>query len=173
MRRQAILIMVILAGLAGCSGTADPVPAALSTADPQLVSHLGWAGIQFGDSRADLARDHGLIQRPGDCAARLPESPALSLVLDGDRLVLLWADPPLHTPAGLMVGSPVEAVRDAHPEAEDLPAPAAPFQFPGLIVPAGDAHAYLFLHDQRVVQKLVIGYEHHARRLYHGQFGVC
>lgn len=117
------------------------------------------------------------MQDPGDCAPRLPEHPALSPVFEGDRLVLLWVDPPLRTPAGLMVGSPVAAVRAAHPEAEELPAPAVPYQFPGLIVPVagpgGAGHAYLFLHDQQTVQKLIIGYEQHARRLYHERFGVC
>ncbi|MPZ26811.1 MAG: hypothetical protein GEV12_10235 [Micromonosporaceae bacterium] len=162
-----------LTGLAGCTGTVDPAPEAASPShDPHLVSQVGLAEIRFGDTREVLERDHGLIQEPGDCAPRLPDQPAVSPVFEGDRLVLLWVDPPLHTPAGLAVGSPVAAVRAAHPDAEDLPAPADPFQFHGLIVTVDD-RAYLFLHDQELVQKLIIGFDRHARLVHHEQFGVC
>lgn len=186
MSRLLIMVPVLLlAGLSGCTGTADLPAAQPAGDDPRVVSHLGLAGtgIQLGATREVLAREHGLVQDPGDCAPRLPEHPALSPVFEGDRLVLLWVDPPLRTPTGLMVGSPVAAVRAAHPEAADLPAPTVPYQFPGLIVPvagaagpagpADAAHAYLFLHDQQTVQKLIVGYEQHARRLYHERFGVC
>lgn len=172
MRLPMIVPTLLLAGLAGCTGTASPVPHAQPTGDPRVVSHQGLAEIRFGDTREALEREHGLVQRPGDCAPRLPEQPALSPVFDGDRLVLLWVDPPLHTPAGLAVGSPVEAVRAAHPDAEDLPTPADPFQFQALIVTVDD-RAYLFLHDREQVQKLIIGYEHHARLVHQEQFGVC
>lgn len=173
MRLSMIALTLLLAGLAGCTGTVDPAgPAAAPTQDPQVVSLQGLAEIRFGDTREVLERDYGLVQGPGDCAPRLPGQPSVSPVFDGGRLVLLWVDPPLHTPAGLAVGSPVEAVRAAHPEAEDLPAPADPFQFHGLIVTVDD-RAYLFLHDRDLVQKLIIGFDRHARLVHQEQFGVC
>ncbi|MGH3682231.1 MAG: hypothetical protein ACRDT2_18500 [Natronosporangium sp.] len=167
-----IVPTLLLAGLAGCTGTASPVPHAQPTGGPQVVTQHGLAEIRFGDTRAALERDHGLVQEPGDCTPRLPEQPALSPVFDGDRLVLLWVDPPLHTPAGLAVGSPVETVRAAHASAEDLPAPVDPFQFHALIVTVDD-RAYLFLHDRAQVQKLIVGFDRYARLVHQERFGVC
>jgi hypothetical protein len=167
------MLVAIIAGLAGCTGTTDPVPGAQSTGDPRVVSHQGWDGIQFGDPRADLERDHGLAQQPGDCAARLPGSPEASPVFDErNRLVLVWVDPPLHTPAGLTVGSPVGAVREAHPDAEPLTPPAGTFQFSGLLATVDD-RGYLFLHDGRQVQRLVVGYAEAARQVVEENYGTC
>lgn len=176
MRRVVTMVLAtLLAGLAGCAGAVERPPAAAD--DPRVVSHLGRLGIQFGDSRAELERDHGLVQASSDCAPRLPEHPAVSPVFDGDRLVLLWVDPPLRTPAGLMVGSPVEQVYEAHPDVIELPDPDRPFAYHGLLAPVPDPadgdRAYLFLHDRSVVQKVIVGYEQAARRLYAEQFGVC
>lgn len=164
--------VMFAAGLVGCTGTRDPVPTATAAGDRQVVSHEGLAGIRFGATRADLARDHGLIDAPDDCAPQLPSYPGASPVFDGDRLVLLWADPPLRTPEGIAVGSPVGAVNDAHPDAEPLTAPPESFRFDGLLVTSGD-RALLFLHDGTTVQKLIVGYDEHARRLFHEGFGTC
>lgn len=176
MGRAIVVIMAVamagIAGLAGCTGVADPAQTGRSPADPQAVSHLGLAGIRFGDSRADLARDHGLVQDADDCGPRLPAYPQLSPVFDGDRLVLLWVDPPLRTDTGVAVGDPVRQARDTHPEAEQLTAPAESFRFDGLIVTLDD-RAYLFLHDHEQVQKVIVGFDEHARRLFHDGFGTC
>jgi hypothetical protein len=181
MRLSAIPVALTLAGLVGsaglvgCGDTANPAPAA--TEDPRVVSHLGRLEIQFGDTRAELQHDQGMVQRAGDCAPRLPGNPALSPVFDRDRLVLLWVDPPLRTPSGVMVGTPVDQVLEAYPEIEELPEPSRPFQFRGLLAevdtPGADDRAYLFLHDQNAVQKVIVGYEQDARRLFHEQFGTC
>src|SRR5690606_18263235 len=104
--------------MAGCTGAAPPTtPESDQTARP-VVDHQGYGAIRFGDTRADLERDHGLTQRPGDCAPRLPGHPEISPVLDPDaRLALVWVNPPLQTPVGLGVGPPVAAVRRAPPAA--------------------------------------------------------
>jgi hypothetical protein len=163
--------VIVAAGLAGCTGTADPAPAA-ATESPEVVSYQGLAGIRFGDSRTELAGEHGMVQASGDCAPQLPSYAGASPVFDDDRLVLLWADPPLHTPEGGAVGSPVATVNATYPEAEPLTAPLGSFQFDGLLVTSGD-RAYLFLHDGTTVQKLIVGYEEHARLLFNEGFGTC
>jgi hypothetical protein len=177
MGRAVVVIMTVVlaatAGLAACTGVADHAPAARQSDDPQAVSHLGLAGIRFGDRRADLERDHGLVQGTHDCAPRLPAYPQVSPVFEGDRLVLLWVDPPLGTATGVTVGDPVAHARDTHPEAEELTAPAGSFRFDGLIATVDEDRAYLFLHDHDLVQKVVVGFEEHARRLFHDGFGTC
>jgi len=176
MRRVVVMVLAaVLVGLAGCTGAVERLPAARD--DPRVVSHLGRLGIQFGDTRAELEREYGLVQVASDCAPRLPGHPAVSPVFDGDRLVLLWVDPPLRTPAGLMAGSPVDQVYEAHPGVTELPEPDRPFAYHGLLAtvpdPAAGDRAYLFLHDGSVVQKVIVGYEQAARQLYTEQFGVC
>lgn len=180
MSRAVVVVMVMVAavGLAGCGDRADPAgPApessAEATGDPGVVSDLGLAGIRFGDTRADLARDHDLQEPgPGECAPTLPEHPQASPVFHAGRLVLLWVDPPLHTPAGIMVGSPVPAARAAYPGAEELAAPPESYRFDGLLAPVGD-RAYLFLHDGERVQKVIVGYQEYARALFEEGFGTC
>jgi hypothetical protein len=163
--------VTLAAGLAGCTGTADPAPAA-ATESPEVVSYQGLGGIRFGDSRTDLASEHGMVQASGDCAPRLPSYAGASPVFDGDRLVLLWADPPLHTPESIAVGAPVATVDATYPGAEPLTAPPGSFHFDGLLVTSGD-RGYLFLHDGTTVQKLIAGYEEHARLLFDEGFGTC
>jgi hypothetical protein len=140
--------------------------------DPDVVTTQGLAQIQVGDARAGLARDRGLTQRAGDCAPRLPDHPAASPVFDNDRLVLLWADPPLHTPEGIAVGTPVTTLHEVHPEGEHLPAEPGTHRFDGVLVADG-AHAYLFLHDGTTVQKMIVGSAEHARLLFDEGFGTC
>jgi len=71
------------------------------------------------------------------------------------------------------VGDPVAQARATHPEAEELTAPAGSFRFDGLIATVGGDRAYLFLHDHDTVQKVVVGFAEHARRLFHDGFGTC
>jgi hypothetical protein len=176
MGRTVVVVMVVAmaaAGLAGCTGIAERAPAAGPSDDPQVVSQLGLAGVRFGDHRADLERDHGLVQDTYDCGPRLPAYAQVSPVFDGGRLVLLWVYPPLRTATGVTVGDPVAHARDTHPEAEELTAPAGSFRFDGLIATVDEDRAYLFLHDHDTVQKVVVGFEEHARRLFHDGFGTC
>jgi len=159
--------------MAGCTGAAPPTtPESDQTARP-VVDHQGYGAIRFGDTRADLERDHGLTQRPGDCAPRLPGHPEISPVLDpDDRLVLVWVNPPLQTPVGIGVGTPVDAVRRAHPDAEELAAPPGTQRFDGLLVTVAD-RAYLYLHDGTEVRKVIVGYADYARLLFDEGFGTC
>jgi hypothetical protein len=171
--RIALLVIVVLgaAGLVG-SGGASPVATAAEPADRETISHTGLATIDLGTSRTELVRDHGLDQDEGGCAPRLPAYPSASPVFEAGRLVLLWAHPPLHTPGGLAVDSPVDAVRAAHPDAEELIAEPGSHRFDALLVVVDD-RAYLFLHDQQRVRKLVVGYAGPAQRLFHDGFGAC
>lgn len=175
MRRVRRVIMIMIAagavGLTGFSGATSPATAA-EPADPEVVSHTGLATIGLGAAEADVARDHGLVQEASGCAPRLPAYPSASPVFQDGRLVLLWAHPPLRTPDGLAVGSPVDEVRAAHPGAEALAAAPGSHRFDALLATVDD-RAYLFLHDQQQVQKLVVGYEEPARRLFHEGFGTC
>lgn len=175
-RTHAVVIgaalLAMTAGLVGAAGSGQPVPAATQLNQP-VVTPDGLSGVEFGEDRAALTRDHGLRQGPGDCAPRLPEQPAVSPVLDRDRLVLLWADPPVQTSDGFSVGTPIAQVRAAYPQAEELTAPSGSYRFDGTLVRLDGDRAYLFLHDQQQVQKLIVGYEHHARLLFSDGFGTC
>lgn len=179
MKRIYVALVVIAAtiGLSGCTGAtpSEPARAAQSAPSPtqgEVVSYEGLADIRFGDARAELAHRHGMTQGPGDCAPRLPDRPDASPVFDDGELVLLWADPPLHTPEGVMVGDPVAEVHSAYPDAEALTAPSGTYQHDGLLATQQD-RAYLFLHDGEQVQKVVAGYAEHARLLFHEGFGTC
>lgn len=165
------MIAMAAVGLAGSGGT-TPAATRSAPSDRDIVDHTGLATIELGATRTELARDHGLAQAGGDCAPMLPEYPSASPVFKDGRLVLLWAHPPLRTPAGLAVRSPVADVRAAHPDAEALTAPPGSYRFDGLLAVVDD-RAYLFLHDQVRVQKLVVGYAEAARRLFHDGFGTC
>jgi hypothetical protein len=177
MRRAGYLIVAVMVatglvatGLAGCAVAAEPT--SQPATDPPVVTPAGLDKVAVGDLRGTLTRDHGLREGPGDCGPRLPAYPSVSPVFDGDRLVLLWADPPVQTAQGLSVGSPVAQVREVHPGAEELTAPADSYRFDGLLVTV-DGLGYLFLHDQQQVQKIIVGYEKYARLLFHEDFGTC
>jgi hypothetical protein len=162
---------VALAAVVACTGQAESAEPAEPTG-PAVVSDEGLGGIEFGQARADLEREYGLTEQPGDCAPRLPSYPGVSPVFEDGRLVLLWAEPPLETPHGIAVGTPVGVVRDTHPRAEELAAPAGSFRFDGLLAVTGD-RAYLYLHDGVTVRKLIVGYAEHCRRLFEDGFGTC
>jgi hypothetical protein len=96
---------------------------------------------------------------------------AASPVFDDDELVLIWAYPPLHTPENVMVGTPVLHVRAVYPAAVTLP--PSPGSFPALLVANGVGEAYLILHDDAIVQKLIVGRETAARELYASRLDTC
>jgi hypothetical protein len=179
MKRTITVILaagLVVLGLTGGATALTPSPAAESpaagVADPDVVTPQGLAQIQVGDTGTDLERDHGLTQRAGDCAPRLPDHPAASPVFDNDRLVLLWADPPLRTPEGITVGTPVTTLEEIHPDGEHLNAAPGTYRFDGVLVADG-THAYLFLHDGTTVQKLIVGSAAHAQLLFDEGFGTC
>jgi hypothetical protein len=174
MKRTFIAVMASAAvalALTGCATDVEIKPLA-GVADPDVVARDGTTEVRIGDTRADLEHEYGMTQGPGDCAPRLPEQPALSPVFRGDELVLLWADPPLRTPEGISVGSPVSTLDQTYPDGIELVAPAQEQRFDGLLVTGGD-HAYLFLHDQSTVQKVIVGSAEHATLLFHEGFGTC
>jgi hypothetical protein len=88
------------------------------------------------------------------------------------RLALVWADPPLRTPEGIAVGSPVADARRVYPAASNLAPPAGSYRFSGLLTTQRD-RAYLFLHDGRAVQKVIVGYATHARRVFVEGYTGC
>jgi hypothetical protein len=136
-----------------------------------VVNFSGVDDVHFGATSRELTRDHGLTRRPQDCAPILPKQSLVSPVLVDDKLVLLWVNPPLHTPEGITVGSPVSQVRAAYPQAQQLPAPALD-QYPALMVTSSD-RAYLFLYSDNAVRKLLVGYRKDAEQLYRSGGDTC
>ena len=144
----------------------------IGAASARTVRLDGLAGVEFGETEQELLRRGALHPRATACGQRLTGLTAASPVFADHRLVLLWADPPLHTPEGVAAGSPVQAVRTAYPDAARLVAPGNSYRFDGLLARRGD-RAYLFLHDGRAVRKMIAGYADYARQLFDEGFGLC
>jgi hypothetical protein len=187
MERRLSLIMVLLATslVAGCSATSDAPSRPIDTpsvadrpqADrgrygPDVVHLAGLRDIEFGESQRKLTREGTLLPQTAPCGARLAGVATAGPVFDEDRLVLLWADSPMQTPEGIMVGTAVEKVRQTYPQATRLTAPQGTYRFDGLLATEGD-RAYLFLHDGQTVRKTVVGYADYARKLFDEGFGTC
>ncbi|HLT10933.1 MAG TPA: hypothetical protein VK028_09010 [Micromonosporaceae bacterium] len=175
---------LLLGSLVGCTDEpqangAAPAPATPTAstegrvADPNLVTWSGIGDIEIGASQ-DSLEAAGLV-RPGNgsCGPTFPDLPYATPVFDDGRLVLVWAHAPLRTPERVMEGTPLAEARAAYPDAEELTRAPDDFQFPGLLVPGPDDRAYLLLHDGETVQKLIIGFEEHARLLFETGFGSC
>jgi len=172
--RAAALVLVALT--AACSGAGDAQPPSrpgTSTASaPDVVDYQGVRQMRFGETERELT-DRGLVVRDVPrCGPRMARPSGAGPVFVDGRLALVWADPPLRTPEGVAVGSPLAEVRRAYPAADDLPAPAGSYRFGGLIATEGD-RAYLFLHDGTAVRKLIVGYARHARTLFQQGFAGC
>lgn len=140
--------------------------------DAETVRLDGLRDIEFGDTEQELTRRGVLTPAAAPCGPRLAGLATASPVFADERLVLLWMDPPLHTPEGVTAGTPVRQVRHIYPDATALTAPAGSYRYDGLLVRAGD-RAYLFLHDGTSVRKIVAGYADYAQKLFHEGFGVC
>lgn len=137
-----------------------------------VVTYDGVRELRFGDTERDLT-DRGVVIRDApDCGPQVVASTGIGPVFIDGRLALVWADPPLHTPEGISVGDSLAATRAAYPGATELTAPRGSHRFDGLLAAHGD-RAYLFLHDGRTVQKLIAGYERHARALFRQGFAGC
>jgi hypothetical protein len=159
------------AGATPTSRTSDPVG---RISDPDLIDFTGLRDLRIGASQADLLAA-GIVTKV-ETACRAVEYPArrqVSPVFDGDELVLIWADPPLRTPENVTVGTPLDAARNAYPQAAELTPPAGSTTYPGLLVRGPEGAAYLLLHDGEKVQKLIVGTERHLRLLFDTGFGTC
>jgi hypothetical protein len=180
--RWALIALVacqLAAGLlvGGC-GVGQPRATATATAsgaatNNDVIDFTGVRGIHFGDSRAQMIQA-GLLNSPTNaCALALTATASAHPIFDQDKLVLIWAYPPLHTPEGIMVGSPLAAVTNDYPQAVTLTPAAGNPTFPAYLVANASGAAYLFLHDATTVQKLIVGYEDYVRLLYSSGFGSC
>ncbi|NUR49039.1 MAG: hypothetical protein HOV71_12970 [Hamadaea sp.] len=137
-----------------------------------VVTFAGIADVRFGDTMAEVTAEHGLTKHQGACVLQFGDLTGVDPVFAQDRLVLLWAHAPVHTPEGISEGSSVEAVRQAYSGAVELTPPAGSHAYPGIMVRQGDA-AYLFLHDGTTVRKEIAGYADYVQRLYTDGFGAC
>lgn len=173
------LFSTVVTLAAGCAEPGQPAapPAPPSTSQspsygPNVVNYEGAANMRFGDTERDLT-DRGVVVRDlPQCGPRMAEQTGASPVFVAGRLALIWADPPLRTPEGIGVGAPVANTRETYPAATELTAPAGSYRFHGLLATRGD-RAYLFLHDGKRVQKLIVGYTQPARRLFQQGFVGC
>jgi len=172
---RAAVLALLAAFAAGCTdGSASPPPRAGPTATPasDVVDFDGVREMRFGQTERELT-DRGVVVRDiPRCGPRMARpTGAGPLFVDG-RLALMWADPPLRTPEGIAVGSTVADARRVYPAASDLAPPAGTYRFGGLMNTRGD-RAYLFLHDGRAIQKVIVGYARHARTLFAEGFTGC
>ena len=190
MERSLPLIFAVLASclLAGCTaapeapsrrdgGTPARSASGGDTPDrgrygPDVIHLDGLRDIAFGETEAQLTRRGALLPQDAPCGPRLTGMSTVSPVFADHRLVLLWVDPPVQTPEGITIGTPVEQALRTYPDARRLYAPHGSYQFDGLLAIEGD-RAYLFLHDGRTVRKTVAGYAEYARRLFDDGFGAC
>jgi hypothetical protein len=134
-----------------------------------VVTFDGVGDVHFGDSVGALAASHGFKDDPSACTRTFSDLQGVDPVVADDKLVLMWVDPPVHTPEGIAVGSAVSAVRQAYPGGTDV---AGEHAYPGIMVVKQDK-AFLFLHDGKTVKKEIAGYADYVRRLYTEGFGAC
>jgi hypothetical protein len=179
-----LLVPLLLIGAAAGCTASTPTPPAPSTtgttptadegrvADPDLVTMRGLRGISIGSTMPELVAA-GMVEPSGPCGPVFPSIPNASPVFDGDTLVLIWAHAPLRTPERISVGSTLDEARLAYPSAIELTRPPGATDYPGLLVTGETDRAILLLHDGTSVQKLIVGYESYARRLFDTRFGAC
>ncbi|MEV1286092.1 hypothetical protein [Micromonospora sp. NPDC049679] len=175
-RRPLAFAAMLLGGMlvAGCGqasaeGRHDPPS---STYGPEIVHFGGVRDIRFGETREQLTKRGALDPKGQACGPAFAGLKAVDPVFADDRLVLVWVNPPQHTPEGVTVGTPVTKVRTLYSEIDDLKAPPNTYRYDGMLIAEGD-RAYLFLHDGEKVQKTIIGYAEYAHRLFDDGFGSC
>jgi hypothetical protein len=165
------IAVVLLGACAQPVGVRRGGPSASAATDPTVINFVGTDGVRWGQTLAEL-RDTGVMApSPDGCGPRFVGIEGAGPVFENDRLVLIWAYPPLHTPEDVMVGTPMPAVRVAYPRAMALP--STPGLFDAQLVANGLGQAYLILHDDANVQKLIVGLESAARRLYASRLDTC
>ncbi|MFY1674648.1 hypothetical protein ACN27G_32700 [Plantactinospora sp. WMMB334] len=175
-RRVVRIVAVLVAGaVALCHAyrTVSDEPAAKPAYGPDVLHLKGVRDIEFGDTEQDLLRRGRLDAGSAPaCGPSLTGPSTVSPVFADDRLVLLWASPPVRTPEGVTAGTPVDQAEAAYPAATRLTAPPGTYRYDGLLARQGD-RAYLFLHDGRTVRKTIAGYADYAQRLFDEGFGTC
>src|SRR5690348_5489674 len=105
--RKILLIAGLLAAVAGAGSGATPAPRKPTGAayGSNVIDLDGLRDIEFGDTEQELTR-RGVLKHPDSpCVSSLTDLSAVSPVFDHERLVLLWADPPVHTPEGVTIGT--------------------------------------------------------------------
>ena len=180
--RALVLVPAMVVGLSACAPaterTAEPEKVAGSAPSlaPDVISPQGVRSVRFGQTRDELSDEPGLSEGPGGCGEHIvglaEANPVFADADAGEKLVLLWANPPLHTPENITVGTAMEAVKAAYPEATPLTAPTGTYRFDGLLVSRGE-FGFLFLHDGKHVQKLIAGYTTYLQQLFSEGFGAC
>jgi hypothetical protein len=172
--RKILLIAGLLAAatLSGSGTTRAVDQPSAKPYGPDVINLAGLRNVEFGDTEEELTERGVLAPEPYPCAASLTGMSTVSPIFDHDRLVLLWADPPVHTPEGVTIGTPVNQVRASYPAVTRLTAPRGTYRYDGLLARDGD-RAYLFLHDGRTVQKTIAGYADYAQKLFDEGFGTC
>jgi hypothetical protein len=172
-RLAAVLALAAL-GLSGCTAaTGSPSSSATGATPANVIDFAGLPGIAIGASLSELTKAGAITTKGPGCAPSFASLPNASPIFDADRLVLIWAYPPLHTPENVSVGSSIETARKAYPSAVELSAPAGSHRYPGLLVTGPDDLTYLMLYDNGQVQKLVVGMQKYARMLVDTGFGAC
>ncbi len=166
--------LLMVGGCAQSTGTLQPT-GPTATQYPDVIDFTGTHGITFGSTRSQLVSAHEVDTTPaaGCAGPQLTGIPYANPVFDHDKLVLIWAYPPLHTPEGVTVGTPLDQVHRLYPRAEALTAPTGSQQYPALLVTGAADRAYLFLYDQGQVQKVIVGFASAARELFRTGFGSC
>jgi hypothetical protein len=169
-----LLIVGLLAGaVISGSGPTNVPTRRVDRSDGSDVIHLhGMRNIAFGETEQELTRRGVLRPETTSCEPGLAGISTASPVFADDRLVLLWVDPPVHTPEGVTIGTPVDTVQATYPAVTRLTAPQGTYRFDGLLAKQGD-RAYLFLHDGRTVRKTIAGYADYAQKLFDQGFGAC
>ena len=152
---------------------ATVAPSATTSADADVISFGGTHGVRIGQTIAELTGAGLLGAETAGCARHFSTFPYADPVFDHETLAFIWAYPPLHTPEGVMVGTPVSRLRDAYPAAERLIPPTGSPTFDGALVHNPNGVAYLILHDNDSVQKLIVGREDAVRMLYTHRLDTC
>jgi hypothetical protein len=167
----AVTTVVLLGGCAEPVRVPPRGGAEPTGTDPTVINFAGTHGARWGQTLTELTTAGEMAPSPQACGPQFVDIAGAGPVFENDRLVLIWANPPLHTPENVMVGTPVSAVRVAYPGAVALP--STPGLFAALIVANGLGQAYLILHGNANVQKLIVGVESAARRLYASRMDTC
>jgi hypothetical protein len=136
-----------------------------------VIDFIGLPNAVIGTAMDELTASGVVSTTAPGCGPTFTSMPNATPVFGEGTLVLIWANPPLHTPENVAVGTPVQTARNAYPGAVELP--AASGKFAGLLVTGPDDLAYLFLHDGTAVQKVIVGVERFARLLFDTGFGSC
>jgi len=167
-----VLAALLLLGVLAAWARPPEAAAATPTRPANTIDFTGVRDIELGETDAQLTSEGALTRPQAACGPVLTEISQASPVFADGQLVILWANPPLTTPEGVGVGTPLATAQAAYPDATTLSAPPGTYQFDGLMVTNGD-RSYLFLHDSQTVRKAVVGYTDHVQRLFTTGFGSC